>query len=150
MIKLVRSVKPLIGQPGFGLSGTVGLDPLVVAGARRDIVHHVQELVTAGVDKHDAVILFLSKHSSFLPEVKHEVFSDEMQIVMGRVIALFDKLLALFGYPFKVRWHVLGTDIDSDGGAAALQNVVELLDQLCGVFGADVFRLAVQGVGNQD
>ena len=68
----------------------------------------------ASVDEHDAAILFPSKHSGFLPEVKHEVFSDKIQIVVAGVKAnhrhllapLLDKLLALFGYPFEVRWHV--------------------------------------------
>ena len=157
VVKLNRAVKPLIGQPGFGLSRSVGLDPLIVAGARRDIVHHVQELVMGSVDEHHAAIVFPSKHSGFLPEVKHEVFFDKIQIVVAKVKAnhrhllapLLDKLLALFGYPFEVRWHVLGIDIGSDGCAAALQSFIELLNKLCGIFGADVFRLAIQGIGNR-
>ena len=32
MVKLVCAVKPLIGRLGFGLSRSVGLDPLVVGG----------------------------------------------------------------------------------------------------------------------
>ena len=38
-----------------------------------------------GVDKHNAAILSPSKHSGFLPEVKHEVFSDKIQIVVAGV-----------------------------------------------------------------
>ena len=71
-------------------------------------VSHVKELVMGGVGEHDATILFPSKHSGFLPEVKRKVFSDKILIVVTGVKAnhrhllalLLDKLLALLGYPF--------------------------------------------------
>ena len=65
-VQLVRTVKPLVREPGLGKGSTIGLDPLLVRDARTQVVQHVQKLELGSVDEHDTSVLLSRKCAGVL------------------------------------------------------------------------------------
>ena len=153
-VQLVRTVKPLVREPGLGQGGTVGLDPLVVRDARGQVVQHVQELEPGGVYEHDAPVLLRREGILVLGHERDEVLADELEVVVARVeaqhrnlIEPFKELLALrLGNAVDVGEAELVYHIRYDCLVSPLQGLVEEVDQLIRVPRDDVLGLWVQRV----
>ena len=65
-VQLVRTVEPLVREPGLGQGGTISLDPLVIRDSRGQVVNHVQELELGGGYEHDSAVLLRCENSRVL------------------------------------------------------------------------------------
>ena len=153
-VQLGWAVEPLVGKPGLGERGAVGLDPLVVSDAWGQIVHNIQELELGSVDEHDAAVLLRREHI-FVP--RHEwdkVLADKFEVVVPRVETQHrhlreppkEKLVLRCRDAFDVWGEELGTHIRHDCRVTALKGLVEALDKVSRVPGDDVLRLRVECV----
>ena len=153
-VQLVWGVEPLVREPGLGVDGAVCLDPLVVSDARGQVVHHVQELELGGVDEHDAAVLLRCEDIFVSGHERDKVLADEFEVVVARVEPDHrhmgepsQDLLSLRGRDALNVWKPeLVHHIREDCLVAALQRLVEEMDQLVRVFGDNVLGLWVQSV----
>ena len=157
-VQLVWAVEPLVREPRLGNLGAVGLDPLLVCDARGQVVHHIQELELGRVDEHDAPLLHRREAPALFGHERDEVLADELEIVVARVEAqhrhlgdpLHDEFAPAFRDSLWVWREVPPGHIRHDCCVAALQGLVEAMDQLRRVPGDDVLRLGVERVCDGD
>ena len=159
-VQIVRTVEPLVREPGLGQGGTISLDPLVIRDSRGQVVNYVQEFELGGGYEHDSAVLLRCENSRVLRHYRDEVLTDELEIVMARVKTQHRHLCEPLHYRFalllrdavNVGKTELVYHVRYDRCMTTLKGLVEKMDQLCWVPRDDVLRLRVQGVrnGNRD
>ena len=155
-VQLVRTVEPLVREPGLGEGGAVGLDPLVVRDARGQVVQHIQKLEPGRVYEHDATVLLRRESILALGHERDEVLADELEVVVARVETqhrhlvepLQDLLTLRLGDTGDVGKAELVYHVRYDCLVAPLQGLVEEVNQLVRVPGDNVLGLWVQRVRN--
>ena len=144
-VQLGWAVEPLVGKPGLGERGAVGLDPLVVSDAWGQIVHNIQELELGSVDEHDAAVLLRREHIFVSRHEWDKVLADKLEVVVPRVETQHrhlreppkEKLVLRCRDAFDVWGEKLGTHIRHD---------CRVTDKGSGVPGDYVLRLRVECV----
>ena len=150
-VQLVRTVEPLVREPGLGQGGTVSLDPLVIRDARGQVVHHVQEFELRGVDERDATVLLCCEDILTPGHERDEVLADKLEIVVTRVETqhwhlgepFHDLCFLLLGDAVETGKPDLVYHVRYDCLVAPLQGLVEEMNQLVRIPGYDVLRLWV-------